>query len=74
MARSVAKPSLADVLVSQGVLPKATIEDVLRRLKGVVAPLGHTLVSEGFLSEDLDRQTAGPSDQLEERDFGSLGA
>lgn len=52
MARSVAKPSLADVLVSQGVLPKATIEDVLRRLKGVVAPLGHTLVSEGFLSED----------------------
>ncbi len=52
MLRSLARPSLAEVLVSQGVLAKQTLEDVLRRLKGVTASLGHTLVCEGLLSED----------------------
>lgn len=52
MARSLARPSLVEVLVSQGALPKQTIDEVLRRLGGVTATLGHTLVSEGLLSED----------------------
>ena len=52
MARSLARPSLAEVLVSQGVIPKQTVEDVLRRLGGVAASLGQTLMGEGLLSED----------------------
>ena len=52
MARSLARPSLAEVLVSQGVIPKQTVEDVLRRLGGVTASLGQTLMGEGLLSED----------------------
>ena len=52
MARSLARPSLAEVLVGQGVIPKQTVEDVLRRLGGVAASLGQTLMGEGLLSED----------------------
>jgi type IV pilus assembly protein PilB len=52
MARSLARPSLAEVLVSQGMVPKQTVEDALRRLGGVAATLGQTLVGEGLLSED----------------------
>ena len=52
MPRSLARPSLADVLVDQGVLTQRTVEDVLRRIKGVAAALGQTLISEGLLSED----------------------
>ena len=52
MPRSLARPSLTDVLVDQGVLTQRTVEDVLRRVKGVAAALGHTLISEGLLSED----------------------
>ncbi len=52
MARSLARPSLVEVLISQGALPKQTIDEVLHRLGGVTATLGHTLVSEGLLSED----------------------
>ncbi len=52
MSRSLARPSLTDVLVDQGVLTQRTVEDVLRRVKGVAAALGHTLISEGLLSED----------------------
>ena len=52
MPRSLARPSLADVLVDQGVLTQRTVEDVLRRVKGVAAALGQTLISEGLLSED----------------------
>ncbi|UVT17002.1 MAG: Flp pilus assembly complex ATPase component TadA [Nitrospira sp.] len=52
MLRSLARPSLAEVLVSQGLLARQTVEDVLHRLKGVTAALGHTLVCEGLLSED----------------------
>jgi type IV pilus assembly protein PilB len=51
MLRSLTRPSLADVLVEQGVLSKHTVEDVLGRVKGV-ATLGQTLISEGLLSED----------------------
>ena len=52
MARSLARPSLAEVLVSQGLISKQTVEDVLRRLGGVTATLGQTLMGEGLLSED----------------------
>ena len=52
MARSLARPSLAEVLVSQGVVSRQTAEDTLRRLGGVAATLGHTLLGEGLLSED----------------------
>ena len=52
MPRSLARPSLAEVLVDQGMLPKRTVEDVLCRLKGVTTVLGQMLISEGLLSED----------------------
>lgn len=52
MPRSQTKSSLAEVLVEQGMLTKRTVEDVQRRLKGVAAALGQTLISEGLISED----------------------
>ena len=52
MPRSLARPSLAEILVDQGILTRGAVEDVLRRLKGVVTALGQTLISEGLLSED----------------------
>ena len=52
MARTVTRPTLTDVLVRQGILPKQTLDQVLGRLGGVTAALGQTLVSEGILSED----------------------
>jgi type IV pilus assembly protein PilB len=52
MARTVTRPTLADVLIRQGVLPKQTLDQVLGRLDGVTAALGQTLVGEGIISED----------------------
>lgn len=52
MARSLARPSLADVLVSQGFVPKQAVEVALRRLGRVTATLGQTLMGEGLLSEE----------------------
>ncbi|MDE3221686.1 MAG: Flp pilus assembly complex ATPase component TadA [Nitrospirota bacterium] len=52
MARTVTRPTLTDVLVRQGVLPKQTLDQMLIRLGGVTAALGQTLVSEGILSEE----------------------
>ena len=52
MARTVTRPTLADVLVRQGILPKQTLDQMLSRLGGVTAALGQTLVSEGLLSEE----------------------
>ncbi len=52
MARTVTRPTLTDVLVRQGILPKQTLDQVLSRLGSVTAVLGQTLVSEGILSED----------------------
>ena len=52
MARTVTRPTLTDVLVRQGILPKQTLDQVLGRLDGVTAALGQTLVSEGIISED----------------------
>jgi type IV pilus assembly protein PilB len=52
MARSIARPTLADTLIRQGMLPKQTVDQTLSRLGGVTAELGSTLVSEGILSEE----------------------
>lgn len=47
-----ARPTLADVLVGQGLLPRHTVDQALDRLGGVPASLGATLVGEGLLSEE----------------------
>jgi type II secretory ATPase GspE/PulE/Tfp pilus assembly ATPase PilB-like protein len=52
MPRSLARPSLAEVVVDQGMLAKHTVEGILARVKGVTAALGSMLLSEGLLSED----------------------
>ena len=52
MARAVKRPTLTDVLIRQGILPKQALDQVLSRLGGVTAAFGQTLVSEGILSED----------------------
>jgi len=52
MARAVTRPTLTDVLIRQGILPKQALDQVLSRLGGVTAAFGQTLVSEGILSED----------------------
>ncbi len=52
MPRSLARPSLAEILVRQGILAKHVVEDVLRRVKGVSAVLGKALLDEGHLTED----------------------
>lgn len=46
------RPSLADVLVKHGMVPKQTVEQTLDRLGGAAAALGQTLLSEGALSEE----------------------
>jgi type IV pilus assembly protein PilB len=52
MARSLARPTLAEVLVSQGVLSKQAVDEAIHRLGGVTSSLGQTLMAEGFVSEE----------------------
>ena len=52
MSRSLARPSLAEVLVGQGVLTRHKVEEVFLRVKGVPAALGKALTDAGLLSED----------------------
>src|SRR5213593_1369685 len=71
MARTVTRPTLTEVLVRQGILPKQTLDQMLSRLGGVTAAFGQTLVSEGILSEEqlaraLAAQFDFPCDLLEE--------
>ena len=63
------RPTLADVLVGQGMVGKAIVEQTLGRLGGVSADLGATLLGEGALSEEqlaraLAIQFALPFDPL----------
>jgi type IV pilus assembly protein PilB len=51
-APTLARPSLADVLVKHGMVSKQTVEQTLGRLGGAAAALGQTLLSEGALSEE----------------------
>ncbi|MBI5672974.1 MAG: Flp pilus assembly complex ATPase component TadA [Nitrospirae bacterium] len=71
MLRSLTRISLTEILVDQGMLTTGTVEDVLRRFKGVPAALGQMLISEGLLSEDqlaqaLAVQYSLPYDPLKE--------
>ncbi len=52
MSRSLERPTLAEVLVSQGVLTRHTVDEVLHRVKGVPSALGKALTDDGLLSED----------------------
>ena len=52
MSRSLERPTLAEVLVSQGVLTRHTVDEVLLRVKGVPSALGKALTDDGLLSED----------------------
>jgi type IV pilus assembly protein PilB len=51
MQRHLTRPSLADVLVREGILPRRTVDQVAARLGGNMAALGQTLVEEGTISE-----------------------
>jgi len=46
------RPALADILVEHGMVSKATVDQTLRRLGGIPAELGATLLGEGALSEE----------------------
>jgi len=46
------RPALADVLIEHGMVSKATVDQTLRRLGGIPAELGATLLAEGALSEE----------------------
>ncbi|NJN70173.1 MAG: hypothetical protein HC801_07780, partial [Nitrospira sp.] len=52
MPRGLVRPSLAEILVGEGILNKQIVDEVLRRLDGVSVTLGQTLVTEGLLSEE----------------------
>lgn len=52
MARSLTRPSLADILVEQGTVARQSVNQVLHRLGGTTASLGRMLVEEGAISEE----------------------
>ena len=56
-SRSMTRPTLADVLVGQGMVAKSTVDHTLSRLGGVSAELGATLLGEGALSGRAPCQT-----------------
>ena len=62
------RPTLADVLVGQGMVAKSTVDQTLSRLGGVSADLGATLLGEGALSEEqlarIWRFNSAPFDPL----------
>ncbi|MGZ8394271.1 MAG: GspE/PulE family protein, partial [Nitrospira sp.] len=51
MQRHLTRPSLADVMVREGILPRRTVDQVVARLGSNSAALGQTLVEEGTISE-----------------------
>jgi type IV pilus assembly protein PilB len=51
-SKAMTRPTLADVLVGQGMVPKSTVDHTLTRLGGISADLGATLLGEGALSEE----------------------
>ena len=51
MQRHLTRPSLPDVLVREGILPKRTVDQIVARLGGSTTALGLTLVEEGTISE-----------------------
>jgi type IV pilus assembly protein PilB len=59
MQRHLTRPSLADVMVREGILPRRTVDQVVARLGGNSAALGQTLVEEGTISEAQLAQALG---------------
>jgi type IV pilus assembly protein PilB len=51
MQRHLTRPSLAEVMVREGILPRRTVDQVVVRLGGNTSALGQTLVEEGTISE-----------------------
>ncbi len=51
MQRHLTRPSLADVLVREGILPRRTVDQIVGRLGGSTTALGPTLVEDGTISE-----------------------
>ncbi len=51
-SRSLARPSLSDVVVSLGYATKQHVEEALRRLGGISATLGDAMVEDGLLTEE----------------------
>ena len=51
MQRHLTRPSLADVMVREGILPRRTVDQVVARLGGSTTAFGQTLVEEGTISE-----------------------
>jgi len=51
-SRSITRPALAEVLIEHGMVSKATVDQTFRRLGGIPAELGATLLGEGALSEE----------------------
>ncbi|MCE3225053.1 MAG: gspE [Nitrospira sp.] len=51
MQRHLTRPSLADVMVREGILPRRTVDQVVARLGGNITGLGQTLLEEGSISE-----------------------
>ena len=51
MQRHLTRPSLADVLVREGILPRRTVDQVVARLGGSTTALGPMLVEDGTISE-----------------------
>ena len=50
MQRHLTRPSLADVMVREGILPRRTVDQVVARLGGSTTAFGQTLVEEGTIS------------------------
>lgn len=69
--RAAGRPSLADILITQGSITKRTLEQVQDRLGGNLTELGHLLLSEGAISEEqlargLAEQYGLPYESLKE--------
>ena len=45
MQRHLTRPSLADVMVREGILPRRTVDQVVARLGGSTTAFGQTLVA-----------------------------
>lgn len=51
MQHHLARQSLSEILVRQGILPKRVVDQVLGRLGGSTAALGQTLLEDGMISD-----------------------
>ncbi len=71
MRRSLERPSLTDILISQGALTRSALDQAVSRFGDTPATLGSALVNEGLITEDqlaraLAAQSGLPYDPLVE--------